>query len=557
MVEKIFKCMSNIKVLFALLLSANLFVITLNFSEKQAFHSDEQWTYAHANSTKGAYLDVEIDSFYQINDNIRQRLFNHWTNSQTFRDYLTVQPEERFAYDRIYNNLKIVEHPPLYFLILHTVCSFYPDNFNKWYAGTINIFLFILIYIALFKLAKLLIKDDKTALLSVALWGFSEIGIDTVVFLRMYILQTLCAVCLMYETIKIIKAGKASYKQFLLVFLYSFGGVFTQYNSILFSFFVALIISLILLKQKNYKLMFQYGGVMALSVVALFVVFPSAWNVLFGSMRGKQVITALSKTPETADNLSNLLWQMDLQLSTLIELFAQQFFAFSAVNYQFLSFFVIMVLTLSYLLKLKMSTPTKMCVFVSTLYTVYLLSMPNMGIFHSRYFMSVAPFLAIFTVMLINSFLKQMKLKENIIVCIIAVLVMVNSVRLDYAKRSPYAFRWGAKETETIEKIKGNDVFINAGEDVIALHSMIYYLKSAKRIYITNDICESQAVSEILNTENPIVLTYSSYIFSAPTTEKHVCLQNAHMHKSATICASQRCYDVWESNNQNNRKKDD
>ncbi|MBO5284823.1 MAG: hypothetical protein J6B00_02995, partial [Alphaproteobacteria bacterium] len=157
--------------MFCLVLLLNLSVVFHIFQAKQAFHSDEQWSYAHANSSKGAYLDAEIDSYYQVNDGIRQRLFNRWIDGQTFNDYLTVQQGERFKYRHIYENLKIVEHPPLYFLLLHTVCSFFPDNFDKWHAGSINIVLFILIYIALFKLSELMLNDSRLAVCCVALWG--------------------------------------------------------------------------------------------------------------------------------------------------------------------------------------------------------------------------------------------------------------------------------------------------------------------------------------------------------------------------------------------------
>ncbi len=546
MVKKVLKKTINIKVLFALLLLANLLVIVFTVSHKQAFHSDEQWSYAHANSSKGAYLDRKIDSFYQINDNIRQRLFNRWINGKTFNDYLTVQPEERFSYGHIYKNLQIVEHPPLYFLLLHTVSSLFPDSFNKWHAGTINILLFILIYISLFKLSELMLKDKKLALLSVALWGFSEIGLDTAVFLRMYVLQTLFSVCLVYETIKIIQENAASRKQLGLVFLYSFLGIFTQYNSVFFSFFVAFATCLILLKRKNYRLMFQYGGIMALSVMALFAAFPAAWNVLFGSMRGKQVLSAMSRTPDIGDNILNLLWRIDLTLSRLIDMFARHFFAFDGVNYQLLSFLLILTGGYSILCKQKMAVSTKLLLSVAGLYCVYLLSMPYMAIFHSRYFMNVAPFVAILAVMLLSWLLRQARLNADMVILCVGLLVGINSLRTDFAHQSPYAFRWGAAEYDTAAKIKDNKVFINAGEDVIALHSMIYYLKNAQKVYITEDICDSRTLSEIKKTATPIVLTYSSYILSPSANSEQPCLQNIGLHKTATICPSQRCYNVWE-----------
>ena len=187
------KIKSN-NLLFILLLLINIGVILYHFSNKQGFHSDEQWSYAHANSTIGAYLDKEINSFYIPTEGIKSRLFNKFIDSNIMNTYLTTQSDKKFSYTNIYENLQVVEHPPLYFILLHTISSFYPNSFNKWQAGALNLSIFILIYIMLFKLSKLLLKDEKLALLSVALWGFSEIGIDTIIFLRMYILQTLLSI---------------------------------------------------------------------------------------------------------------------------------------------------------------------------------------------------------------------------------------------------------------------------------------------------------------------------------------------------------------------------
>ena len=155
-------------------------------------------------SSMSTYLDKEIDSFYKVTDGIQQRLFNIFLDTDILNNYLTVQKDNDFSYYNIYKNLEVVEHPPLYFILLHTISSFDAGNFSKWHAGILNFILFILIYIMLFKLAKQLLKDEKMALCAVALWGFSEIGIDTAIFLRMYILQTLLSICLVYETLKIL-----------------------------------------------------------------------------------------------------------------------------------------------------------------------------------------------------------------------------------------------------------------------------------------------------------------------------------------------------------------
>lgn len=547
MVKNIFKRLLNIKVLFCFVLLLNLSVVFHILQAKQGFHSDEQWSYAHANSSNGAYLDAEIDSYYRVNDGIRRRLFNRWIDGQTFNDYLTVQPDERFDYRHIYENLKIVEHPPLYFLMLHTVCSFFPDSFDKWHAGQINILLFILIYIALFKLSELMLNDSRLALCCVALWGFSEIGLDTVVFLRMYILQTLFSICLIYETVKMLKENKAFGKQLFLTFLYSFLGILTQYNSIFFSFFVALVVCLIMLKRRNYRLMFGFGGIMALSVIMLFVVFPPAYDVLFGSMRGRQVISNIVHSGMgNGDSVMAFLFQVERNLFVLAETLFAHFFVFNAVNGKIITFAMIMLITLCVYFKVKISESTAALLCILVCYIIYLLFMPYMHIFHGRYYMNIMPFLAIMIVIAANKLLEAAGTNRNIKAAIIAIFVAANALCLNFSDNSAYAFEYGMPEKTTAEHIKDNDVFIDAGDRFIWLHSMVYYLAPAKRVYITEDICSPQTLAHIAKAETPVVLTYSSYIKSGVGNQNTECLKNIGLTYVTTICASQHCYNVWE-----------
>lgn len=543
--KKILSRMLNFKTIFALILMVNIGVVWYHLNQKQGFHSDEQWSYAHANSANGAYLDIEIDSFYRVNDNIRQRLFNRWIDGNVLKDYLTVQKADKFSYQHIYHNLEVVEHPPLYFLFLHTISSFFPDVFSKWQAGILNLILFVLIYIALFQLSFLVLNDKRLALCTAAFWGFSEIGIDTVIFLRMYILQTLLMICLVYETLKMIKENAASPKQLFLVFLYSFLGIFTHYNAIFFSFFMAAVACFIFLKRRNYKLMFQYGGVMILSVLMLFLVFPSAYDVLLGSMRGKQVITNLLKSENNSDELISLFYNADIKLSVMLELIFEHFFAFGQTYYKIAVFSLIMCITLKIYLHHKLEDTTEAILSVTIFYVLYLIAMPYMYLFHSRYYMNLMPLIAVLIVLALTEILKGIGLNNKLTTLSIALLVIVNSVCSDFSK-SPYAFKWNKAESDISAKIKDNEVFIDDGDRFIPLHSMVYYLANAKRVFITEDICTPKTIESIDKTPQPIVLTYASYIFSGSGKGEKNCLEKIGLNWVTKVCASQHCYNVWE-----------
>lgn len=547
MVKKILALFTKTSTLFCLLLVINLCVILHCFADKKGFHSDEQWSYARANSAQ-VYLDKDTTSFLKVSENAE--IFNRWTDNSAFADYLTVQKDNKFSYENINHNLKYVEHPPLYFVLIHTITSFFPNSFSKWYAGAINLVAFVLIYLMLFKLSKLLLKDDKLALCVTALWGFSVIGVSTIVYLRMYVLQTLFSICLCYEMIKIIQNNQATNKELALIFLFSFLGIFNQYNAIFFSFFATLFGCLIFLRRKNHKLMFKLACVMLLSVIMLFVIYPQAYEVLFDSWRAKQVLSNLTYTnkPEQT-SLMEIIFAADIRLSNIIPIISEQLFAFNHTDTKIVIFGLIIGIVASIYLRLEISAATKWLLGVFIFYQIFLLSMPYMHIFHSRYYMSTMPFFALFSIMILSTSLS--KLGKNKMTAVIVLLVAVNSLCFDFKEKSPYAFRWEKAEQTVYDEIKAKKVFIDNGQSFIWLHSMVYYLANADKVFITKNICDDVVIKNILKTKDPIIFTYASYIPKTNRYQEIKCLKDIGIDYETTVCPSQHCYDVWKKHENN------
>ena len=464
-----------------------------------------------------------------------------------FHRYLTVQPKDRFSYQNIYKNLRVVEHPPLYFMILHTICSFFPNSFNKWYAGALNIVIFMLIYIAIYKLAKRVIGDEILALCATIFWGFSVIGLSTGVFLRLYVLQTLLYLCLAYMFIKIIQENEASKKDLILVYLYSFLGIYNQYNAIFFSFFATVVAFIIFLKRKNIKLMLLLGGVMLLSVGTLFIVYPQVYDVLSKQWRAKQVLSNLTQLGKGSDRtVMDVFYDIDIRATYIIKMVSEQLLAFNTTNYKASIFCLTILSTILLCIPQKMKIEIKWLVATLILYIIYLFSMPYMHIFYSRYYMGIMPFIAILTIMFLEKLLNLIKLEHKKINIVVSILVLLNVLNLNFFIKSPYSFKWGQSEQDVYKKIQQQKVFIDRGQNFIWLHSMVYYLAKANKVYITEDICNEQAINNILNTEQPIILTYASYIPKKRDHRSISCLHNIGIKYQTTICASQHCYDVWE-----------
>ena len=50
-----------------------------------------------------------------------------------FKDYLTVNKGEEFKLGSVIYNQTHDSHPPLFYLVLHLISSFFPGEFSKWF----------------------------------------------------------------------------------------------------------------------------------------------------------------------------------------------------------------------------------------------------------------------------------------------------------------------------------------------------------------------------------------------------------------------------------------
>ena len=116
-------------VIIILQLCYAVFVFT---TQKQGYHSDELWCYGLANSYYKPFVYLE-DGIYQ--DDYEggyegSDITHKWISGDVMKKYITVQKDQRFSYDSVYHNQILDHHPPLYYFILHTICSFFPDKFS-------------------------------------------------------------------------------------------------------------------------------------------------------------------------------------------------------------------------------------------------------------------------------------------------------------------------------------------------------------------------------------------------------------------------------------------
>ena len=101
-------------------------------TKKRELFIDEVYSYVLSNSYD---FDMISNADY---------MWGEWVNTDDFMEFITVQPGEEWSLEKVYYNNTTDCHPPLYYWILHSVCSFFPNQFNFWFGLAINLILSLL-----------------------------------------------------------------------------------------------------------------------------------------------------------------------------------------------------------------------------------------------------------------------------------------------------------------------------------------------------------------------------------------------------------------------------
>lgn len=530
----------NHKILLSalLLLIINLGMVFYYYDLKTGTHIDENFSYAHANSSQGAYLSKKIDAYFKDYDfDVR----NKWHEGKVFKDYMTTQKDEAFKYDHIWENMKNDVHPPLYYILLHTVCSFFIDSYSKWYGAGINICLWMCLLVVLFNLSNLVLKNKYLSLITVSLYAFSQIGLDTVLYIRMYALQTLLLTLLVLDTLKLLSENKRDIIRLFKICLWSFLGAFTQYSSILFAIIVCFVASIVLCYRKNWYLLAYYILAVILGISFLFILFPFTFDVLLFSQRGAELFEYMANVKVILARLSGvfdvctrlLLSFSDINWRFLLLLFVIIFFAFCKNKEQANVFFgvifgvaVLIELYLSYTMPLNYAT----------------------GV---RYQMPIMPLYAVVFVNMAYCLLLKMKLNKNIVYVILCLGVLINSIRADFGNKSPFRFQNDEKTNTFLQEIKGKKVII-ATVQFWTVFEHLRYLMDVDEVYPTVFPCD-YPLRKMMRI--PVSGTYFVYFnkdaektnYGKPNKNESVCANlGDKLDFLYTVSLGERYYDVYK-----------
>lgn len=263
----------NITILLILICALQLIVSIFVGSKKNFLFFDEVFSYPAANNVES--IDYEFPQ-------------NQWMDSSWFDDYMGVDSEYRFDYAIPYNNQVTDVHPPLFYFFLHTASSFVPEKFSFMAGLSFNIVFFIVSTIVLYFLGKEVFGNPACGLVTGLLYAISYGGLNTMVYIRMYMLMTMMALLHIWVYLKYFEQEKVPVKGYVFLMLSMIGGVLSQYYFLFVAFALGVWYTLKFLIEKKYQMLLKYLGTVLASAAVSLLIWPSMINHLFGTVRGKE-----------------------------------------------------------------------------------------------------------------------------------------------------------------------------------------------------------------------------------------------------------------------------
>lgn len=261
-------------------------------NEKYGFHEDEIATYALSNSPDGIWPTWGI---------------NQWKSGTEYKNSFLINENSKFSYTMVYGNQERDVHPPLYYIIIHSISSFVPGVFSKWIGLIPNIIFALLTAILVWLISIDLIKNDNVALATTGFYAFSVGTLSTVSFIRMYAMLTFFCTLLVLIHIhlanELLIHKQLRKKDYIALLLCTIIGILTQYYFMIFCFFLCGCFALGLFLIKKWKQLFLYVTTEFGALIISLIVFPRMFYHCFEGYRGKEALTNAAHSEQTVEVL--------------------------------------------------------------------------------------------------------------------------------------------------------------------------------------------------------------------------------------------------------------
>lgn len=233
-----------------------------------------------------------------------------WISAEQFHDYITVGEKDAFNYLSVYFNVKDDNHPPLHFMMLHTVSSVFRGQLNPYMGCCINLACVLGIMGMLMWLGrKLMVLFGRKEMGRMAgfwaagLYGFSAGAMSTTLLIRMYAMVSFFCVALFTIHVskfyaprfRLAQAGTSDFgRKNKLLILVTVLGFWTQYFFLFYCLILAAVTVPLLWRLDRREEAQHYIGSMILAAVIGLLGFPFAISDVFSSGRGVEALGNLA-----------------------------------------------------------------------------------------------------------------------------------------------------------------------------------------------------------------------------------------------------------------------
>ena len=207
---------------------------------------DPIFTFTLANSPyEFNYIDNKLDKFPSDNG---------WFSADILKEQYVVMQYDRFNYSGVYWHQRLDNHPLLYYSLVHTICSLFPENYSIWYALVINLVSLLLIDVLMIQIAHYLFQEYYAGIILILMETMMVTFYGMVHIARMYMLLALMCLWLLKICLRIAKENQFSMIEILLcIFL----GSQTHYYFYVYAFLTGGTTLLILFYRKQWKKIMQ------------------------------------------------------------------------------------------------------------------------------------------------------------------------------------------------------------------------------------------------------------------------------------------------------------
>lgn len=386
------------------ILIIQIFIMIFLGQDKNGFFMDEISTYELSNSFYDPFNCWDAD------------YYNQWKSPDYYISYLETHEGTQFRYDSVYYNQSLDVHPPLYYYLLHTVCSFFPDKFTKWFGIGLNIAIYIITNIFLFQISKKYFKDEWLWYVPTLLYGFSVAAASTVMLIRMYMLMTLFVVLLLYvHTYYVFDLNTLDKKTFILCSVATWLGASTQYFYIYIAFFFTVFTCIWFIAKKQFKTMIKYAMSMFCGIILLCITFPPVFKHVFSGYRGTETIKNLTSFSDKSDTIKGYL-----------HVIFNQMFAGLGVNIPFVidGIIILIILAVSCKLIYQKKQYGIAVILMTVICYFFMISLGVSGVI-TRHLYCIYPLIALLTVWILAYFLSGVtgKLVTRCIIIIFSIII--------------------------------------------------------------------------------------------------------------------------------------